>query len=197
MYYPVSSRTKAIKKPCLRKNKSPKAGEWKWKQRISKTWNGKAESLLNNKTRQRKKKHCHHQNPPWSPLSLSMGPPGKCGWCSWRDSIEENGFSLCQQIPTANSMWVRVGPGVHFSLHRACACCHSVWVHIHTSPAVSGRLTSLESPITSALTTLLPPPPHRSLSLRGMGLTKTAHHLGLSVLRSLTLCTLSSYGTLC
>lgn len=112
---------------------------------------------------------------------------------------------LSQQVSIAHSLLGRDGALRSFllragilsglNLHRTCACCHSLRnVYVHRSCLCLGDAVSLGSPSIPGLTIFLPPLLHRSLCLEGGFWWRL--HLGLGVLKSPTLCTLSSYGSL-
>lgn len=122
---------------------------------------------------------------------MCLGHPG--------DSIGGNHSFLCQRVSTAELSGLVVGAPVPFPsqlwdppwLEPVQALCMlpSLWVHMCTSPDLSGRhcFHGAIDPFW-LLTIFLPSLPHRSLSLEGRGLMKTLH-VGLCAPKPLTLYT--------
>lgn len=87
---------------------------------------------------------------------------------------------------------LRIGFPWDLNLHRPCVCCHSVCAFISASVLLYwGHMAALVSSIPLAVTIFPPPLLQSSMSHGGRGLINTSH-LGLNVLKSFTVYTLSS-----
>lgn len=129
-------------------------------------------------------------------IFVEHGTHTKC-----RHSIGENYLFFWKQMSIGDSVLVRDGIplSVILSVLTLCSSCvywHSLCEFI-CAPGLGLNSLFLWCPPTFPALTIFPPPlPQSSWSPEGRDLKKTKH-LGLSVPKPLTLCTLSSCGSLC